>query len=279
MEHRRVVGSAAVVAEETGLTGTAPAWQHPVVADKELEAGVDAAIGAASMLYDEMLADLDTQQYGFGWWHGYMDQRRIALVSEYLISSVTGVREALESASFTFDHWAEQQFADDVWVRKVLGSLGENAADETVLQALRRTGNDQKRDVRIRLAAEHLYYHLAQTFDRLAATAIGVCALNVNILKADWSVISNDDKFKRATGDRKRGGQPVAGAELQAAARAAMLDFVAAAGPVDWSEWVDGKRNTNAHRAPKIQMIVTNRTSRREPTRPCTSSSGSLGGQ
>jgi hypothetical protein len=238
-----------------------------VVANKQLEADVDTAVRTASTLYDEMVADLDTDKYGFGWWNGYMDQRRIALISEYLIGSVVGVRDALGNAAFSFEHWTEQQHADDMWVRQVLHSLGPGAADEDILLALRRTGNDHKRNVRIRLAAEHLYYHLAQTFDRLAAVVIGICALDASILKADWSVISKDEKFKRATSDGKRGGQPAAGATVQADLRAKLLDVVAAAGPVDWWDWVDGRRNTNAHRAPKIQMILTHRDSKKKPTR------------
>lgn len=235
--------------------------------DKKISADVNAALRAATHLYEEMVADLDVESYGFDWWAGYMDQRRIALISEYLVSSVVGVREALSSSWFSFEEWTEQQYADDMWLRQILRDLGPDASDMDVLKALRRSGGTLKRETRIRLAAEHLYYHLAQTFDRLAAVAIGTCALDTSILKADWGSISKDDKFKRATGDGKRGGQPEPGAALQAEVRAKLLDMVVAAGPKDWWDWVDGKRNTNAHRAPKIQMVLTHRATKKSPTR------------
>lgn len=225
------------------------------------------ASGTATGLYDEIVADLDTLRYGFGWWHGYMDQRRIALISEYLVASVLGVREALERAAFTFDHWTEQQYADDVWVRQVLHSVGSDVADETILRALRRTGVDEKRAIRISLATEHLYYHLAQTFDRLALQLSASARSTPASWKADWAVISNDQKFKRATSDGRRAGQPDAGADLQLEVRAALLNLVANAGPSDWWDWVDGKRNTNARRAPKIEMILAHRASKKHSIR------------
>jgi hypothetical protein len=189
------------------------------VSDRGVDRKVSGAVHIASVLYDEMVADLDIVNYGFGWWHGYMDARRNALVAEYLIASVVGVRGALESAAFCFETWTEQHHADDVWVRQTLRALDAHASEEQVLRALHRTGNNRKREVRIRLAGEHLYYHLAQAFDRLSAVVIGICALDTSILKADWSAVTDDGRFRRATSDRKLGGQPEAGAALQSSVR------------------------------------------------------------
>ena len=225
------------------------------------------AQAAASSLYREMLADLDTERFGFGWWHGYLDASRIALISEYLIASVAGVRDAMADAEFCFVEWTEQQFADTTWVRRTIKDLGPNATDEQVLRALRRSGTDQKREVRLRLAKEHTFYHLAQTFDRMSAVVIGVAALNADIVHADWRVVDQDGRFRQAQSDTKGAGQPPRGAALQQDVRARLLDAVERAGPRDWFRWVDGKRNTNAHRAPKTQMVITEQQSKKQPTR------------
>jgi hypothetical protein len=237
-----------------------------VTTKKDLTANCAAARKVADELYDEMLGDLDAERYGFGWWHGYLDAPRIALISEYLVASVAGVREGLADAEFCFEEWSEMQFADDTWVRQTLQALGSGAAEEQVLRALQRSGQSQKRQTRIRLAAEHVFYHLAQAFDRLSAVTIGVTALNADIVRADWSCIDNDVKFKRAQ-VAKGGGHPATGPDLQADVRARLLDAVDHAGPQDWFRWVDGKRNTHAHRAPKMQMVITHQKSRRNPSR------------
>jgi len=103
-----------------------------------------------------MLDDVDTKNYGFGWWQGYMDQRRIALISECLIASVIGVRDAISDAAFCFKEWTEQRYADDTWVRQTLKALGSGASDQDVLRALHRRGNNKKRETRIKLASEHV---------------------------------------------------------------------------------------------------------------------------
>jgi hypothetical protein len=232
--------------------------------DEDTQAEVDAAQGEATRLYEEMLDDLDTEFYGFGWWQGYMDQRRIALISEYLIASVIGVRDAISDAAFCFKEWTEQKYADDTWVRQTLKALGSGASDQDVLRALHRRGNNKKRETRIKLASEHVFYHLAQSLDRLAAVVIGVTALNTSILRADWSQVGSVAKFRKAQSDSKRQGQPPEGATLQADVRVKLLEIVEQAGPTDWLNWVDGMRNTHSHRAPKISMILTHRQSKKE---------------
>ena len=79
-----------------------------------------------SALARQMLDDLDPTDGGFGWWAGYMDQRRIALISEYVLSSVNGLSHSLIDASLQAEIYAERRTADDFWLRSVWKSVGEN---------------------------------------------------------------------------------------------------------------------------------------------------------
>jgi hypothetical protein len=226
-------------------------------------APVSPAIDALGTIYQAMLEQLDEDHHGFVWWRGYMDDRRLALIAEYLLASVSGVSESLADAAFLTNELGEQLFADETWTRNRIKHAHEAATSGTsVLKALHRSGNDERRGRRIRLAREHVFYHLAQAFDRLAAVVVGVGALKTAIIRADWRLVANDGLWKRSLGD-----QPERGRGAQSELRRAVLEALQSSGPDDWYRWIDATRNTNAHRAPKINMITLSKEPKGSPPR------------
>ncbi|SDJ99641.1 hypothetical protein SAMN05428985_102190 [Nocardioides sp. YR527] len=227
------------------------------------------AVDALNQLHRAMLGDLDDEQHGFTWWRGYIDDKRLALIAEYLIASVDGITSSLEDAAFLVDEFSQYSFADTKWTRDRISAAQQAGGDVgAIFRALHRSGLDEKRDRRMRLAREHLFYHLAQAFDRLAAVVVGVGALRTQILKADWRIIDSDEQWKKCQGTEKnRGAQSAAGREKQDELRRSILDAALVAGPSDWLQWIDGTRNTSAHRAPKMRMIAATKPTKAEPVR------------
>ncbi|MBG6098786.1 hypothetical protein [Nocardioides luteus] len=238
-------------------------------ADPQYLAPVMGAVDALTQLSQAMLDDLDEDHHGFTWWRGYVDDKRLALIAEYLMASVDGIKMSLGDAAFLVDECSQFSFADTKWTRDRVEAVQRMGGGmDTILRALRRSGVDEKRERRIRLAREHVFYHLAQVLDRLAAIIVGVGALNTPILKADWKIIGNEETWKKSQGrEKSHWTQPAIGRDRQNWLRTSILKAVDAAGPADWLAWIDGTRNTNAHRAPKIQMHAVTKQTRTEPER------------
>lgn len=208
------------------------------------------AVAALERLFSSLEADLDEDKFGFGWWEGYLDSPRRALIAEYLVASTGGVRQSLEDAAFLLTELKQFVFSDDDWVgRQLTAARNSDVAGDEILRYLHRDSGAAKRERRIRLAKEHIPYHLAQALDRLAAVVIGVGAFEGNVLKADASFLSKEMKPRRLRGQTTRG--EAAQRELLAVASQALE-----VGPTDWSRWLNGQRNTAAHRAPRMNFVV-----------------------
>lgn len=224
----------------------------------EYELRVGAGTDALEQLLVEMEADLDVERGGIGWWHGYTDARRIALISEYLLASVDGVRSALLAASLELSTFKTTKHADDFAFRaktKELSTRGP-VSDEQMMKALfRRDARERERAFKIEVAQEHVFYHLAQALDRLAAVVIGVAAFKMRIVRADWETI-------RSALSREKKGWSKPLDEEGTDGRAAQDDLLdhmrtaIAAGPADWLPWMLGLRDANAHRAPQLGIAL-----------------------
>ncbi|GAW48099.1 MULTISPECIES: hypothetical protein [unclassified Nocardioides] len=219
---------------------------------------VEPGTKAAGALLSAMHADLDDVLGGFGWWSGYTDQRRVALLSEYLMSSISGVSHALASASLQATTLAEKQFADAMWIHtRCLDVARTNpaASNDDFLASIQRGPSERRRMTEIEAAREHVFFHLAQTMDRLAASIIGVAALHVDIIRADWNDIRYalrrmDNGGKRPLDDPGTDGR-LAQEDLLKVIRSAVV-----VGPVNWMEWMLRQRDTAAHRAPKTSWML-----------------------
>lgn len=222
-------------------------------------APVSASLEALSRLEREMLDDLDVERYGFGWWHGHVEVKRIAIMSDYLVGSVSGTQLAIADASYALSEYTQQVFAHDKWQQQQIAALGPRRDDASVLAALRLDSAAEKRERRIRLHREHFFYHVAQTLDRMAAIVIGVGALKMDLVMADWM---NLCRFTP-----KAGHQPADGYAEQVALLDLVRATVADAGPPDWLDWSLAQRNSRAHRAPKFGFVAMTRGSRKTSSR------------
>jgi hypothetical protein len=206
-----------------------------------------------------MFGDLDEERHGFSWWHGHLDARRIAVMSEYVIASVGGVSTALVDAEFVLEEHRAAVYSHDAAIRLGLNSLGEAALSEDVLKVIySQDPASQKRVRRARLAAEHTTYHLAQALDRLAAVLVGVSALDTPLLQADWRSASDKNRWKRALGPQPDSGR---------LAQRRLLEAIGGleSEPTDWLPWMDRQRNTLAHRAPRLSMMFQLKGERGRP--------------
>jgi hypothetical protein len=224
-----------------------------------------AATSVTSALAVRMHEELDPTKGGFGWWSGYMDPRRIALLSEYLLSSVNGLAHSLIDASLQAHVYGERRTADNFWLRNVWESVPRTIPNPTphdFLAAQKRGLRERRRDREGDLAAEHFFYHLAQAMDRLAACMIGVGALHCDIVGADWKDIEQATKRVETGGRRSLDDHGTPGR----AAQEKLLRVVAEAvstGPTDWLPWMLDFRDVNAHRAPKMSWNLMTGSGRR----------------
>jgi hypothetical protein len=223
------------------MADTSPTYLAPVAG----------AIASLDGLHQRLLDDLDVERHGLRQLHGHTDPPRVALISEYLVASTHGVRMALADSAFSVSEYSEQTFADDRWVLDRLRRVPPGSPNDAYLGAIRRDEHAEKRRRRIRLYATHVFIHLAQALDRLAAIVVGIGAVRTDLQKASWPALA----------DARIPEQGLFAQIPEAAARqrkylADVLKVANDAGPIDWLPWLLAARNTAVHRAPKIGMNV-----------------------
>ena len=91
--------------------------------------------------------------------------------------------------------------------------------------------------------------------DRLAACLIGVAALQIDIVGADWSDIERAIKQEEKRGRRAVDGTGPSGRAAQMNLLRIVEESVSD-GPEDWLPWMLDLRNVNAHRAPKMSWLL-----------------------
>lgn len=209
------------------------------------------AIASLDDLYQRLIDDLDLEKHGLRQLHGHTDQPRVALISEYLVASVHGVRMSLADSAFFVSEYREQTFAEERWVLDRLRRVPAGSPTDAYLAAMRRDEHAEKRNRRIRLYSTHVFTHLAQALDRLAAVVIAIGAVRTNLPKASWPTLV-DVRIP----DQGHFAQTFRAAARQRKYLADVLKVANDAGPVDWLPWLLAARNTAVHRAPKIGMNV-----------------------
>ncbi len=209
------------------------------------------AIASLDGLYQRLLDDLDIERHGLRQFHGHTDPPRAALISEYLVASTHGVRMSLADSAFSLSEYREQKFADERWVLDQLRRVPPGSPSGAYLAAMGRDEPAEKRNRRIRLYSTHVFTHLAQALDRLAAIVVAIGALRTNLLKASWPTLADTRIPELGVF-----AQTPEGAARQQNYLAEVLKVANDAGPIDWLPWLLAARNTAVHRAPKIGMNV-----------------------
>jgi hypothetical protein len=229
------------------------------------ERRVEPAISALSALADTLTNELDQTNGAFPWWTGQSDWKIPTMIADYLIQSVIGAGEALRGASLAAKTHRESRFAEDTAVTAAWRKVGKSGATdvEAFLAAMPRDGQARRRDLTITHSAEHCFFHLGQTLDRLSAALIVVGGFVVrDLLASDWSSIVGTPTRQGLIDDlaaltARQSVQPVG-----SQARQIQVDLLGAVtrtqdfGPPGWLDWMRDTRNAMTHRSPATKLTV-----------------------
>lgn len=229
------------------------------------ERRVQPATSALSSFSDDLTKQLDQQNGAFPWWNGYSDWKTLTMIADYLIQSVMGAAAALLAASFAAKTHRESNYADSTAFTEAWRAVAKSGAKDpsTYFAAIPRDGAARRREVNINHSAEHCFFHLGQTLDRLAAAMIIVGGFEVrNVVAADWGTITGTPSRDGLVHDlaaqtpRPRVDPPESpGRTLQLE----LLDPVTRPsdfGPVGWLDWMRDTRNAMTHRSPATRLVA-----------------------
>jgi hypothetical protein len=189
--------------------------------------------------------DLSAELGGVRWWDGQLDWKRRVILSNCLLSSIDGVRDALSNAALEARTHREQVHADNVWLsarwREVAKSSTANA---DFIAASARGKAERRRDRRIEMSTEHCLVHLVQALDRVAAALVIIGAVEQPVLPVDWHALN------KARNCARYGNDTPLLAPLDSSGRGwqremfAVADEHLAHGPTGWLPWLLQARHT-----------------------------------
>jgi hypothetical protein len=220
----------------------------PVDAE-DYERRVAMATEPLDVFADQLVAELDDQNGGFGWWVGYnSDWKTLTLLSDYLIQLVDGVGESLLSASLAAKTHGEMVTAEN-YVQRAAARQGRSPFP---LNA-----QGRRRALTITQSAESCFFHLGQALDRLSVAVIIVGGFEINdAMKLDWGTVEEAAAELPDGSERERyqpKGTPGRTAQEALVAPAANWQPF---GPDDWFPWMRDTRNGMTHRAGAKKMML-----------------------
>ena len=189
--------------------------------------------------------DFTTEQpYGIGWWAPHPGTSRRILISDQFYACTTSVSTNLIEAGV---HWLElldavdreDTFQADV-IQIVDGQL-------QVCARPRRTPLESLGPEIVRLHQVGVARALSGALDCAAGTIIGVMALPLSILKADFSGVQQ--YFRR-----RQEAPTTEGETLQEQFAIQLTETVERVGPAGWLDWVLNFRNMLVHRGRRIEI-------------------------
>ena len=160
---------------------------------EQYERRVEPATSALNSFADDLTQQLDMENGAFKWWEGHSDWKTLNMVADYLIQSVQGASTALLAASFAAKTHRESNYADskaltDAW--KAVQKTG-SANPDAYFAAIPQDAAARRRALTITNSAEHCFFHLAQTLDRLSVAMIIIGGFTVkDVAAADWATIA-----------------------------------------------------------------------------------------
>ncbi|HET7786371.1 MAG TPA: hypothetical protein VFL36_10390 [Myxococcales bacterium] len=208
--------------------------------DAMFRRAIDADLPVANALASEIRRDLSPTSFGIGWWSPHPDPPRRILISDHLLLCASGVAINIVEARL---HLLELRDARTRWNQEFARRVQDSPSGLTMLAA-----SNVRDELPRALASLHLgglLRAVGSTLDCLAAVVIGVGALPLNILKADFSKM-----ITYLTAPTRRAGLPRLHQELAETLERA----VRTAGPEGWLEWATGYRNMLVHRGRQMNL-------------------------
>ncbi|MFD3510107.1 hypothetical protein [Nocardia sp. NPDC058666] len=217
---------------------------------------------AVGQLKQALTRDLRDDVVGFTWWVGYsMPIEARGWLSHYLTNAVGTVGTNLRDAAVHLWSYEEAVQKENIYFAR---QRRKSAGPPNLVE---RNGMDWRRLAHIDAERAGFFRAVGSVLDTLAAVVVGVGAINVNIVKADWGTLNTIDTaptYPRTSGQNGRGGQlrkrlaaeqtegGLAQDQLLRSARGA----AAAAGPAGWETWAQATRNGFVHRARWTDFLV-----------------------
>lgn len=219
-----------------------PEHVEPIDADARAAIGVNLPHWTA--LEDEIFADFQEQPpYGIGWWAPDPGTSRRILISDQLHCCLESVAGNMTEAAL---HWLEYLGASDRDNARLADAVKMTPTGPVISPPRARHALDQLCPELIHIHQAGIIRALASALDCLAGVLIGVAALPMSILRADF------DKARAKLA--KINGAANAGANMQAQLAAQLEAAISSAGPQGWLEWTLDFRNMLVHRGRRLEL-------------------------
>jgi hypothetical protein len=205
------------------------------------------ALAAADSFCSQLLADLDTEFGGFKSWQGHLDQRRVILIADYLISVARQVRQGLEACAVhranLSDKWTSHSFNLQ---RRLKAQTGSSDS------FLWLNESERKRMVEIDNEIKGFFVESGTLLDSLGAAFVGVAAIQRPIVESSWTAV---EKAPNWLGQRSKfledpgtSGRSIQEDVIQ------NLQSVIPDASSDWLNWTLDMRNALVHRGIRMKF-------------------------
>lgn len=195
-------------------------------------------------LENEVFADFTMQHpYGIGWWAPDPGARCRILISDQLYCCLVSVPSNMTEAVL---HWLEYLDASDRDSARFADAVKMTPSGPTMSPPKPRTAYEQLGPDFMRIHQAGIIRALASALDCLAGVIIGVAALPLSILRADFA------KARRKFGTIDGAGSD--GASIQAQLSRRLEATIADVGPPGWLDWTLDFRNMLVHRGRRIEL-------------------------
>ena len=189
--------------------------------------------------------DLTTEQpYGIGWWAPHPGTSRRILISDQLYACTTSVSTNLIEAGVHRLELLDAAEVEDAFQADAIQIVDGQAQ---MRPRPRTTPLESLGSERVRLHEVGVARALSGALDCAAGTIIGVMALPLGILKADFRAVQRHL-------ERPRQPPTTEGETLQERFAIELNETIGRLGPTGWLEWVLNFRNMLVHRGRRIRI-------------------------
>jgi hypothetical protein len=221
-----------------------PYSEHVEPTDADARAAIGVNLPHWTVLEDEIFADFSEQPpYGIGWWAPDPGASRRILISDQLYCCLDSVAGNMTDAAL---HWLEYLDACDRDNARLANAVKMTSRGPVFSPPRARSACDQLCPDFIRIHQAGMIRALASALDCLAGVIIGVAALPLSILKADFG------KVRATLGNIKAAAN--AGVVMQVQFNGQLEAATTAAGPHGWLDWTLDFRNMLVHRGRRIEL-------------------------
>ncbi len=206
-----------------------------------------AALTAVKDLNNKLSADLSIDHGGFASWLGHIDQRRVILISDYLISTVRQIGISLESSVIHQANINEKWYSHSHNLRNRLRTEHPNARSFLQLNAA-----EHRRMVGIDNEIKGFFVESGTILDSLAAAFVGITAIRTPIQEVSWTIVA---KAPNWLGQRSKHLE-----DVDSPGRTVQEDIIKRLhnsipkSPTDWLQWTLDMRHALVHRGVRMKF-------------------------